>query len=167
MTKYSQYNAQNVLDKVNEYIQILEDKNAQGYDYFNPNVDSTKFKKRGWGGSWTFRIGSVYKELSIFDWWNDTLSLSQLKQMKRFLEQSIKLGFGGYACFKVGAVGCANGMWVSKKESENGYSPDGDCVYHSFVSDENYWDVCINGEWQNGWSNQYKLADIKKILASA
>ena len=155
---YAQYNAQNVLDNINACIAELDafKKNGGKYDV-----------NRIAGYHEAFRMRAVYDELSIFDWWKEYLSLSQLKQMKRFVEQSIKLGFNGYVCFKVGAVGCANGMWAYKNESVDGFSPKGDAVYHSFVSDENYWDVCVNGDWAHGWKNQYKLADIKKILANA
>lgn len=88
-----------------------------------------------------FKIDDVYVRLSIFDWWNDYLSVTQLKQMKKFLKIAHELGYDGYVCFKVGAVGCGNGMWAHKKESETGYSPDGEFLYHSFVTGEDYYDV--------------------------
>lgn len=87
------------------------------------------------------KIKNVCSELSIFDWWNDYLSLAQLKDMKKFLKEAIKLGYTGYVCFKVGATGCANGMWAHKEESETGYSPDGECLYKSFTPAYNYWRV--------------------------
>ena len=62
-------------------------------------------------------ISDVYEKLSIFDWWNETLSVSQLKQMKKFLETVILLGFDGYACFKVGAKYCSHGMWAYREKS--------------------------------------------------
>lgn len=118
------------------------------------------------------RIWDVCDELSIFDWWNDFISLSQLKQIRSFLKTAERLGYNGYVCFKVGAVGCANGMWASKKESLDGYSPDGECLYHSFVSNENNWDACLpNGDWvgriKNRWDLSFKevLEEIKKHSA--
>ena len=111
--------------------------------------DATEYKKYWGGHSKKYLIREVYPELSIFDWWNDYLSLSQLKKMKRFLETAIKLGFTGYACFKVGAKYCSHGMWAFKNESEDGYSPDGDCIFHSFRSGDNYWDAELNGEWMH------------------
>ena len=88
-----------------------------------------------------FKIDDVYEELSIFDWWVDTLSKSRLKDMKKFLEEAIKLGYTGYVCFKVGATGCSNGMWAHKNESTDGYSPDGEFLYKSFTPAYNYWSV--------------------------
>ena len=119
-------NAQEVLFEVEAKIDELEMKKAQGYRHpYNTRL----------------RIRNVYRELSIFDWWNDYLSLAQLKDMKKFLKEAIKLGYDGYVCFKVGATGCANGMWAHKEESETGYSPDGECLYKSFTPSYNYWQV--------------------------
>lgn len=93
-----------------------------------------------------YRIHDVCDELSIFDWWNDTLSKSQLQAMRAFLRRAIKEGFTGYVCFKVGAKGCASGMWAHTAESTSGYSPDeGDVLYRSFQSGENYWVVKTQG----------------------
>lgn len=90
-----------------------------------------------------WRIAEVYNDLGIFDWWNEYLSVSQLRQMRDFLKAAIKRGFTGYVCFKVGATGCANGMWAYTKESTAGYSPDGCFVlYHSFTPEYSYWSVC-------------------------
>lgn len=91
-------------------------------------------KKAKTGFAPKFKIFEVFEDLGIFDWWNEYMSLSQLKQMKSFLETAIACGYDGYVCFKVGAKYCANGMWAYKKESTTGYSPDGACLYHSFVS---------------------------------
>lgn len=82
-----------------------------------------------------YEISEICDELSIFDWWNDYISASKLKAMKRFLELAIELGYTGYVCFKVGASGCANGMWANKKETETGHSPDGAFLYRSFTPD--------------------------------
>ena len=93
----------------------------------------------------------VCTDLSIFDWWVDELSISRLKEMRTFLREAIKLGFNGYVCFKVGATGCANGMWAHKAESVNGCSPDGDFLYKSFTPAYNYWDITFaDGDFRKG-----------------
>ena len=95
----------------------------------------------------TRRIDVVYDDLSIFDWWPETLSVARMKQMRAFLREAISLGYTGYVCFKVGASGCANGMWAHKEESTDGYSPKGDCLYRSFSPDYTYWQVKKDGTW--------------------
>lgn len=114
-----------------------------------------------------WRIYCVCNELSIFDWWNEYLSVSQLKEMRRFLETAITMGYTGYVCFKVGTKYCANGMWAHKQESEDGYSPDGECLYHSFVSGANDWDVKLaDGTWlhdRDGRCN-HSLKEVKAAL---
>lgn len=95
----------------------------------------------------SFKIEDIFDELSIFDWWPETLTRKRMKQMRSFLKLAIKLGFTGYVCFKVGASGCANGMWAHKDPSTNGYSPDGDVLYRSFSPDYTYYNAEINGEW--------------------
>ena len=108
-----------------------------------------------------YPIRRVYKELSIFDWWNDYLSFTQLKDMRHFLMEAIKLGYNGYVCFKVGAEGCASGMWAYKKESEDGFSPDGAALYRSFYRKYNWWQVCTeDGEWL---PNDIHYNDIKSV----
>lgn len=109
-------------------------------------------------------IREQYDRLSIFDWWNETLSISQLKDMKKFIEEAIKLGYTGYVCFKVGAAGCSNGMWAYKEpRREDGYAPDGAFIYKSFVSTYNYWSAYD----ENGTSITEKLSieydDLKTI----
>ena len=118
------------------------------------------------GYSYKWRISEVCNDLSIFDWWNEWLSVSQLKQMKKFLETAISLGYTGYVCFKVGAAGCSHGMWAHKKDSENGYSPDGACLHHSFRSGDNYWDVRFDdGKWLgNDEKWQFALKEIKEAI---
>lgn len=119
------------------------------------------------------RISAVCSDLSIFDWWNDYLSLSQLRQMKRFLKTAGELGFNGYVCFKVGAKGCSNGMWAYTNQSTDGYSPrDGAALYHSFVSGENYWDVQnVYGEWMHEKDPEgvfgFTLKQVKDVLGVA
>jgi hypothetical protein len=137
MKDYKEYNAQNVLNEVNK---LLE-------KYMFP-----------------IPIREVYKQLSIFDWWNDNLSKTHLTQMKMFLENSIRLGFTGYVCFKVGASGCANGMWSYKEESVDGYSPEEDCwLYRSFTPDYIYWSVRI-GEKQYPTKDCYNSCKTVKQL---
>jgi len=119
------------------------------------------------GFSKKWRIYDVCEELGIFDWWNDYMSVSQLKQMKKFLETAIDLGYTGYVCFKVGAVGCSHGMWAYKKDSEDGYSPkDGGCLHHSFRSGDNYYDIQFeDGKWLgNDEKWQFTLKEIKAAL---
>ncbi len=90
----------------------------------------------------------IYDDLSIFDWWPEKLTVSHMKQMRTFLKEAIKLGYTGYVCFKVGASGCANGMWAYKKESTDGYSPkDSEALYRSFTPDYTYYGVCHNDQW--------------------
>lgn len=115
-----------------------------------------------------WKIWDVCDKLGIFDWWNDYLSVSQLKQMLSFLKTAQKLGFNGYVCFKVGAAGCSHGMWAHKAESTNGYSPDGACLHHSFRSGDNYWDYCNdNNEWMGNREKwQFTLSEVKKAMAA-
>jgi hypothetical protein len=96
-------------------------------------------------------IRQVYDDLSIFDWWPERLTITHMKQMRTFLREALKLGYNGYVCFKVGASGCANGMWAYKEQGkeEDGsvYSPDGDAIYRSFTPDYTYWSFNKNGKW--------------------
>lgn len=88
-----------------------------------------------------YYISDVCHDLSIFDWWHDRLSISQLKQMEGFLKAAIRMGYDGYACFKVGAEGCASGMWAYKVMSLDGRSPDdAEFIYRSFQARHNYWE---------------------------
>ena len=116
----------------------------------------------------TVRIDKVYDKLGIFDWWHERLSLSQLKQMRSFCKTAIKYGYTGYVCFKVGAAGCSHGMWANKKESTNGYSPDGAELHHSFRSGDNYW--CVkddNEQWLKNESGEeyFTTKELKELLA--
>ena len=93
-------------------------------------------------------IRQIYDELSIFDWWPERLTITHMKQMRTFLKEAIKLGYTGYVCFKVGASGCANGMWACKEPTTNGYSPDGETIYRSFTPDYTYYAVQDKtGKW--------------------
>ena len=79
------------------------------YTMYNANNVLQELEKLIYKGK-TVKIRDVYDELSIFDWWPETLPISRMKQMQSFLKNAIRLGFTGYVCFKVGASGCANGM---------------------------------------------------------
>ena len=108
-------------------------------------------------------IRMVYDDLSIFDWWPERLTISHMKQMRTFLKEAIKLGYTGYVCFKVGASGCANGMWAYKKESTDGYSPNGDALYRSFTPDYTYYGVSIDGKWLPEDKEYDSLKTIKQL----
>lgn len=149
LTNLKKYNAEAVLVEVNKMIE----------EY------STKAEKSWNGKTKGYQMDKVYDTLSIFDWWVDYLSLSKLKDMKKFLEVAIKLGFKGYVCFKVGAKYCANGMWAHKEESTNGYSPDGDCIYKSFTPAYNYWQIKKNNKWlPDGDDNYDSIKTAKEII---
>ena len=139
-----------VEEKVSKFIEELEEKKANGYGRYA-----------------RLRIDNVYNELSIFDWWNDYLSLSQLKQMKQFLKVANELGYNGYVCFKVGASGCSHGMWAHKENSTDGYSPDGECLFHSFRSGDNYYDCKLpNGKWMGDTGKwEFTLNEVKEALS--
>lgn len=139
---YADKNAKNVL-------KVLEEK----IDYLNKN-----------GGS--FLIDDIYSDLSIFDWWPNRIGINRLKDMRKFLKEAIKLGFTGYVCFKVGASGCANGMWAHKEESKDGYSPDGACLYKSFTPDYNCWEVNFgNGFDENMWNKIHTIRELEAYIA--
>lgn len=132
----------------------------------NKHLETAEYEKARYGTASKWRISVVCEELGIFDWWNDYLSMSQLKQMKRFLEVAISHGFTGYVCFKVGAKGCSNGMWAHKAESTTGYSPDGETLYHSFVNGANYYDYCnADGKWlANEEKYEFTLKEVEKAM---
>lgn len=154
-------NAVEVLANIEKCIAELETAKA---DWANRDSTRIAYNQR-------FRINVVCDELSIFDWWNSTLSLSQLKQMHAFVKTAIKMGYNGYVCFRVGAVGCSHGMWAHTDESTDGYSPDSDVLFHSFRCDENYWDAKRGDEWcshsiPKQW-DKVSLSDVKTFLKSA
>jgi len=109
------------------------------------------------------QIRDVYDDLSIFDWWPERLTLTHMKQMRTFLKEAIKLGYTGYVCFKVGASGCANGMWACVNETTNGYSPDGDTLYRSFTPDYTYYSFQKNGKWYPSEEEGAKFDSLKTI----
>lgn len=112
------------------------------------------------GARW--KIDNVYDDLSIFDWWPEYLSQSHLKQMRTFLRNAISAGFDKYCCFKVGASGCANGMWASDVPSTDGHSPDGGrTLYRSFTPDYTYYDVDLgNGFTHNDFKTFKECRDF-------
>ena len=128
-------------------------------------LDSFK-AKHGWYNKPLIR--DVCDELEIFDWWNDKLSISQLKAMQSFLKTAEKLGYNGYVCFKVGASGCANGMWAYKAESETGFSPDGEFLYRSFTPDYICWDAQLaNGGFaSDNKRNDLTLKDVMEAIGA-
>lgn len=133
--------AAEVLKRVDGYIEQLE---------------ANRYVKR-------IKIEEVYNDLSIFDWWPEYLSISKLKEMRQFLKEAIKLGYEGYVCFKVGATGCANGMWAhTELETDEGYSPDNcPALYRSFTPSYRYWDVSdVEGNWE--WDGKYQEDDRVK-----
>lgn len=141
MKDYSKYNAKEVLKVVEEKIKEVEAKNYNKY----------------------LRISEVCNELSIFDWWNNKLSLTKLKDMRKFLKEAIKLGYIGYVCFKVGATGCANGMWAHTTETTDGYSPESDFLYKSFTPEYNYWQISKNNVAYPNGETFDSLTTIKEL----
>lgn len=124
------------------------------------------FKARS-GYAKKIAIIDVCDELSIFDWWKDYLSLSQLKQMKKFLDLAEKLGYNGYVCFKVGAKYCSNGMWAHKEETTTGYSPDGECLYRSFTPEYTAFDRKFeDGSWLHTKLGDRCDISLKELLAT-
>ena len=141
--EYKRYNAQPVLLAVERYIHILEMKHR--------NFSS-------WSRRYKLTMDECFEELSIFDWWVDDLSLSKLKEMRTFLREAIKLGYTGYVCFKVGATGCANGMWANKLPTTDGYSPrDCDFLYRSFTPAYTYWDITYEGRARDDDRLSYRV----------
>lgn len=152
-----------VLTKVESLIKELKEVQGsweKGYDHRDRYIRTSWKNNR-----YAFRMDAVYDDLSIFDWWNDTLSIHQLEDMKKFLKEAIKLGYDGYVCFKVGATGCANGMWAHKELSTTGYSPDGACIYKSFTPDYNYWSITLDGtKWFPESNDNHKGYDALKTI---
>ena len=148
LTNLKKYNAEAVLVEVNKMIEEYSDE-----------------AEKSWSGKTKgYLMDKIYDRLSIFDWWVSHLSLSKLKDMKKFLEVAIKLGFKGYVCFKVGATGCSNGMWAHKAESTDGYSPKGDCIYKSFTPAYNYWQIQKDDVWLPGDDDKYDSIKTSKEI---
>lgn len=146
MGKFAKYNAKSVLEQVEHYLDRIDEQ---------------------WGRK--YRIRSVYEPLSIFDWWPDYIGVSKLRDMRKFLRTAIERGYKGYVCFKVGATGCANGMWAHKKESTDGYSPDGEFLYKSFTPEYNCWAVkaADGNTWpcKDEWKSVETIKQLDELLA--
>lgn len=115
---------------------------------------------------YTYRVA---KDLSIFDWFQDELSIAQVKQMRSFVKSAISAGYRGYVCFKVGSVGTSSGMWAYTVPTTTGYSPDGPCLYRSFQSRLNWWDAFDGSGWLTTRTGKtrgefVRFTDIKKYL---
>jgi hypothetical protein len=54
-------------------------------------------------------------------------------------------------------------MWAYVNESEDGYSPDGDCLYKSFTPAYNYWQVKSGEEWLPAGDEFNSLKTIKDL----
>ena len=147
--------------KIREVIKMKSPK-----ENYNAEVVLTKLERMIERGC-SRNIRDVYDELSIFDWWPERLTITHMKQMRTFLKEAIKLGYKGYVCFKVGASGCANGMWAHKAEGKvegsDVYSPDGDAIYRSFTPDYTYYSVRHNDSWLPG-DNEYDSIKTTKQL---
>lgn len=115
------------------------------------------------------RTYTVAKSLSIFDWFVDEVSMSQLKQMRSFVKSAISAGYTGYVCFKVGSVGTSSGMWAYTVPTTTGFSPDGPCLYRSFQSRLNWWDAFDGERWVTAKTGKtqgefVRFTDIKPYL---
>lgn len=123
-------------------------------------------------GNKTVLNRDVYKELNIFDWFKNTLSISDMKNMRTFLKEALWYGFEGYCCFKVGAKGSANGMWAFMDESTDGFSPkNSPTLYRSFSPSYTYWriDVTGNNEWLpkgNEFNTLKNKADLRSYVCA-
>lgn len=158
-------NAKQVLENITKAIEELKEASKKA----SWELDYERYSRRGYTRKATtsFKIDAIFEELSIFDWFNEGLSLSQLEKMRAFVTTAIKLGFKGYVCFKVGAAGCAHGMWAHTEESTDGYSPkEGDVLYHSFRSGDNYFDLEKEGKWlhEKEGKHEFTLKEIKEAL---
>ena len=147
--EYKRYNAQPVLLAVEKWIRILETRKAM--------YAHSRWLQRYYG---RVAMREVCHELSIFDWWVDDITISRLKEMRTFLKEAIKLGYTGYVCFKVGATGCANGMWANKLPTTDGYSPKCEFLYRSFTPDYTYWDIC---DYSKGYGEEEAFKLSKRV----
>lgn len=126
------------------------------------NIDDMLSNGNYPGAKW--KISNVYSQLSIFDWWPEYISPTRLNQMRKFLQDAMSIGCDKYCCFKVGASGCANGMWASDKATTDGYSPKGGkTLYRSFTPDYTYYDIDLG----DGFTQQKfkSFRDVKNYIA--
>lgn len=143
---YEDYNAERVLERLEGIIEINK---SQSMRQVMPNGNK------------------LWEELSIFDWFKEKLSIADMKKMRVFLKEAIKLGYKGYVCFKVGASGCANGMWACINPTTDGYSPDGDFLYHSFTPDYDCWRAYSEKRgWYGSRDENTTKEDIRAWLKS-
>lgn len=160
--------AQAILDNVEKCIEELDGVQGKWWaEIIDEKRDTDRYIRTQFSrkSRYAFNMNKIYKELSIFDWWNSTLSKNQLLEMRKFLKEAIKLGYTGYVCFKVGATGCANGMWAHKELSTTGYSPKGACIYKSFSPDYNYWSITLDGDnWFPKSDEHHKGYDSCKTI---
>ena len=148
---------------------INKTKKFESTDYSNTvpanvirNIDDMLRNGSYPGVKW--KISNVYSQLSIFDWWPEYISPTRLNQMRNFLQDAISIGCDKYCCFKVGASGCANGMWASDKATSDGYSPKGGkTLYRSFTPDYTYYDIDLG----DGFTEQEfkSFRDVKNYIA--
>ena len=115
------------------------------------------------------RTYTLAKSLSIFDWFQDELSMAQLKQMRSFVKSAISAGYCGYVCFKVGSVGTSSGMWAYTVPTTTAFAPDGPCLYRSFQSRLNWWDAFDGERWVSAKEGKthgefVRFTDIKPYL---
>lgn len=136
------------------------------YSYYNAENVLTRLESMIADG-WSKPIRLVYDDLSIFDWWPEKLTVSHMKQMRTFLKEAIKLGYKGYVCFKVGASGCANGMWAHKVPTTDGYSPKGEAIYRSFTPDYTYYGFCDKDEVWYPAQDEFDSLKTTKMLEQA
>ena len=113
------------------------------------------------------RTEKVWEELGIFDWWDDGLTKSQLREMERFLKRAIKLGYTGLVRFVLGAKGCSHGMWAYKIETSSEWSQESECLFHSFRNGDNYYSVKLKEGWllnAAGTPAELNLKQLKSVL---
>jgi len=163
--------ANEALNNVKALISDLEDAIKTGKRDSRIRDTGRSYKSRA------YSVRDICDEVGIVGWCHNTVSLSQLKQMKSFLTTAIKLGYTGYVCFVVGdSVRSYNshGMWAYKEnEAPDRYSDrKGAVLFHSFRSGDNYWDACDDDGVrfshkyykESSWG-KFTLEQIKKLLA--
>ena len=132
-------------------------------------IPKLEAQKNDWHKQPSITCREVCHELSIFDWFPEKLSISRLKDMRKFLLEAKKLGFNGYCCFKVGEEGTASGKWAYSKESVDGYSPkDCACLFESFYAvGKNYWQISKDCKtfYPNGdnFNSITKIKDLEQM----
>lgn len=100
-------------------------------------TEAEYYKKHNGKIKWYLDSLKICEDLSIWKYQDRIMTVSKLKEMKKFLENAIKLGFTGHAFFLVGKKGYGHGMWVYK--NYHPYNKINECLYHSFVNGKNYY----------------------------